>query len=1041
MTENRKYEWAEVSLEDMLLAYRKCKADCFYERSLYATEAFIEYEKELTNNITRLQIILHSGEVSSLFSQNLGTPRVFAKKLSLDRRGDNPTDHSFFSDSNRAFGRLGQDYDLVPEFRLVGEFPVDFHILSALWINTVGCRYDAKLRSNAYGSRLRRYGERHDMVGRPTDGYHEESVGSFEPYFKPYKAWRDQGMQAIKNSLAEGQSVIALTLDFSSYYHNVDPTFMTDPRFLDAIGLRLNSWEIEFTNTLVYSLMEWGYLAQATLSSGTLQIVERGGLPIGSSAVRIIANVLLIELDEIIKHQLNPIFYGRYVDDIFLVLNDPGNINSSDQLWQFISDRADAFKADHITGEVSIELPGGYQGSTRLAFQTQKQKIFFLSGQSGLDLLASIAHQIRSLSSERRLMPLPEELEAAASARVLAASETTAEDADSFRRADGLTIRRLGWALQLRSVEILGRDLPADTWKPARERFYAFARAHILRPDKILEQIDYLPRLLSLAISLADWEEAAALLRAAHGALDQLRILTASGSCRINGVRLDQTSDDIWSDLKNWINHSCRDAVIRSFPWDRRTGKPLGVTRRGGAVLASVGLTRSSAHELALAARETDLAKTPFKEHLRLDASAEPAPKSGEDLLEESYRNSGELREFLQKTRGEEPGSGVRRINVRCETPEGTEGSMMPYLAPTRPYTAQEIALYLPDECVFGAVEETTQALAGYLRAIRGVWSRRAGELTSDYAPYDDIDEVPPGGRVAILGETQGELRLGITSLLTTDAAWSKGAAGAVDLSPERYRRLATIVNLAVKADPRPTHLLLPEVSLPEAWLGTLSGVLLEARISLIAGLDYDHYTMNRVSSSAVMVLTDGRLGYPSAVQVRQPKILPAPGEEEALHVMHGKTWRDWGDPLKPIYIHNGCHFGVLICSELQNMNYRKSFQGNVDLVSILSWNKDLDTFSALIESASLDVHAYIAVVNNRHYGDSRVRAPAKMSFARDVCRIRGGENDHLVVVRVDPSHLRAQQSRAQRWPRHHDRYKPTPEGFVLKPSRYMTPS
>ncbi|MBK8179266.1 MAG: hypothetical protein IPK67_10345 [Planctomycetes bacterium] len=49
-----------------------------------------------------------------------------------------------------------------------------------------------------------------------------------------------------------------------------------------------------------------------------------------------------------------------------------------------------------------------------------------------------------------------------------------------------------------------------------------------------------------------------------------------------------------------------------------------------------------------------------------------------------------------------------------------------------------------------------------------------------------------------------------------------------------------------------------------------------------------------------------------------------------------------------------------------------------MDSLMILAWNKDLETFSALIESAALDVHAYVSFVNNRAYGDSRVRCPAK---------------------------------------------------------------
>ena len=47
----------------------------------------------------------------------------------------------------------------------------------------------------------------------------------------------------------------------------------------------------------------------------------------------------------------------------------------------------------------------------------------------------------------------------------------------------------------------------------------------------------------------------------------------------------------------------------------------------------------------------------------------------------------------------------------------------------------------------------------------------------------------------------------------------------------------------------------------------------------------------------------------------------------------------------------------------------------------VLNWNRDMDTFASLIESAALDFHAYTILVNNRKYGDSRVPSPAKVDF------------------------------------------------------------
>ena len=107
---------------------------------------------------------------------------------------------------------------------------------------------------------------------------------------------------------------------------------------------------------------------------------------------------------------------------------------------------------------------------------------------------------------------------------------------------------------------------------------------------------------------------------------------------------------------------------------------------------------------------------------------------------------------------------------------------------------------------------------------------------------------------------------------------------------------------------------------------------------------------------------------------------------------------------------------------------------------AVLSWNQDLETFSTLIESAALDVHAYTILVNNRSYGDSRIRVPVKQSFNRDLARVRGGENDFVVAVTIDIKELRVFQSRSTRWTQEGDKFKPLPEGFTISKLRKLSP-
>lgn len=1046
--------WSQVGLGDLLAAFRKAKADCFFERSAYVAEQFADYEQDLFENLRELLQRLHAGDVDSVFQEaQTRPPGVFAKGVRFEPEKpdarETPEVHAFFSDADRAFDSLKAGKRVEPQFRLVGDFAVPMHILSGLWINLIGHKYDARLTGHAYGSRVRRHG-RDGSMDRPKGDYQFEAVGSFDPYFQPYRRWRDAGVAAIRRSLEAGEAVVALTLDFSSYYHSIDSSFLVDERFLEAIELHLSEWEIAFTSSLVEALKTWSARAAAMIEpEDPSRQGHGGGLPIGLSAVRIITNVLLHAFDEQILGSLHPVYYGRYVDDVLLVIRDSGQLRSTEALWEHLETCAPFFKrVGPEPGDVAVELDG-YQGETRLRLKPSKQRVFFLKGQAGLDLLNNIRHQVTTLSSERRLMPRVEEMDLLASARALAAATNAAEEPDVLRRADGLTLRRLGWALQLRSAEILARDLDRSAWTADRKRFYAFASSHILRPDKILEHVDYLARLISLAVSLADWTQALEMYDRAISSIATLKAAVAGGPCVVNGEKASG-SDEIWASFGAWVTNACREAIVKALPWDSQTGEPHRFTRATRQLLAKVGIPEAEACERALTLRESDWGKRPYKDHLRWDAQDVRSPVPGEEDLAEILAQRSEagrfaeLERFLVSTWGEEKTTGVRRVNARC-APEGTEpaGSRLPYVLATRPYTPQEVALYCPAECVFLPQSAALERWGAYTHALRGAWRPPSDDMVGDVDPAAAPLDRPNSGPMADLGGKTGSLviHLGVTSLKTTKESWAAAASGRPDRSAERYGRLATIVNLAIRAKPRPTHLILPELSLPETWLETISQVLLEAEISLVAGLDYQHFGEKEIGSSAVLVLRDDRLGFASSLQIRQPKLLPAPGEEEDLHRSYGRQWKNWDQKHHPVYVHEGLHFGVLVCSELQNIRHRARFQGEVDLLTILSWNQDLETFSSLVESASLDVHAYIALVNNRAHGDSRVRAPRKADYERDVCRIRGGENEQLVVVKIDPADLRAQQSRATRWRAPRDKYKPAPEGFKISPGRRSIPS
>lgn len=127
----------------------------------------------------------------------------------------------------------------------------------------------------------------------------------------------------------------------------------------------------------------------------------------------------------------------------------------------------------------------------------------------------------------------------------------------------------------------------------------------------------------------------------------------------------------------------------------------------------------------------------------------------------------------------------------------------------------------------------------------------------------------------------------------------------------------------------------------------------------------------------------------------------------------------------------------MIVCSELTNICYRSALRGEIDALFVPEWNKDIETFNALVESAALDIHAYVIQCNHRQFGDSRIRAPFKESWKRDILRVKGGLTDYCVIGEIDTHSLRRFQSNYRSPGKN---FKPVLDGFQINHERKMLP-
>ena len=991
------------SLGNLYIAYRKAKAEAFYENTHFHALAFTKYEQNLSVNLLKLRKRLISREADWHTDLTfIGDHAYLPKSVDCSAWDKSLDGHFRALDPRSDWQRRFQDADelAIASLRLVIRPTVDFQIVSALWILLVGHLFDAAIdRRMSFGNRVRRSfsspkDERIDVAG-----INLTTPGLFAPYFSAYREWREGGLSAMEEALKDGKSILAITMDIEKFYHRASPKFLLRPSFLLSIGLTLSPRELRFTQKLLAAIATWYE------STPDATVRPTGAIPVGLSASKVIANVLLAQFDREVAGKMRPLYYGRYVDDIFLVLKAEDDDYGAPRVTKRIADAlAPLVKVKKTAGSpdsLTLHLP--YARDSDLVFAGPKQKIFALSSAHGSDLVHHIRDQIRQQSSEYRLLPSVPDTGIAMASRALLATPNAALQADALRKADVVSVRRLGFALLLSDIETYASDLQQNSWRPMREEFYGLINRHVVTPSGFFEFFGYVPRIFGLMMGCGDFADAKRLvaeIAAVASLLSDTTTLGAPESRKAFDLCLEQYALSL-------LQAGLQAATARSV---KVNAQYLGALRKIKVLCPHLRIpsTLASLQGLVMQVLLADWGRRPYKDFWLQDQNRdENGPKIPRELEVRRQLRLGALRRFRQDA-------------TDLKKPH------WPALAfPTRPLRVDEIGLVAPrvlsDPTLFrNAIK--------FLRGAEVASKSHLGFLQTDAEPIS---------RFLAPGRLRPMIRIAVTSVETTDRQWAAAAQNSHDRSVSRYVAFNNLVNRILREAKRPDYIVMPELSIPLRWALRAARKLAMNGVSFLAGVEYhrDRVT-KKLRNDCLVSLTTNWPGYASSVVVLQPKFEPAHGERAQLKKLLGRNnmmFRPTGAKATPtVYGHRGFFFAPLICSDLTNIAHRRDLRGEIDALFALEWNPDTKTFASLVESTANDLHVFVIQANNRKFGDSRIRAPASQDYERDVVQVKGGVSDYHVLGEIDYLQLRAEQLRRTKKPK----FKPVPIGFVVSKFR-----
>jgi len=1003
-----------ATTHDVVLAYRLAKTDLYFTQNARALD-LLAYEADLGERLRSLRT-----RINGKCSDWVDDPEFV---------GDSYLAPKGLKDSNNS------TTDETIELRLMARCSIDLHVFSTYWMMTVGEKIDAALSSSVLGYRLRRTTrERFNLLGS----------GSFPSYMPRYRKWRDGPLEASRKALEDGREVAVLTGDATRFFHSLDPRFLANADFLLRSGVELNAHETRVNRLFVRALDSWRECVSRK------RPWNAQGLPVGLPASAVVANAALIELDRLIETEIKPIKYARYVDDISIVLENDASFTQASDVWRWIAQRSagaiqvlarDEDSAEPrvepisqvLTGDVAVFSPA-YLGGASVKFGNRKNSLLKLAGTKGADQLNALAERIRESSSEWRLMSTVPDKPEAVGAEVARAVQPSGDHGGTLRDADVVTLTRSRFAICVSDYEAYAQDLPSASWAPQRQRFLRAVKDQVLESDAFFELGSTFSRVVALATACGDYEEVADLI---NGVATFVAHATATHPVSIAGGvdpgagQATIESVSVWNAWRRDLAEEAFTSVVVSLPVTRQEAWDMGTI---ADALSSLDPTRDwfrpddELTETVRAINARDLGYVALRrqflhgENVRLGATG-PLPRLGKGA---KYPTA--LVESVQA------------ISDILAIPAGVQAGVM---FATRPVRLDELYLAQADGDSRPASDSLTRAMIG----ARGYDPRDSlatavDEPTTRSRTRNLTHSVlrVKGGR-KLSSARKVHVALGVTQ--SEGDTWKGAALGVPELTLAKRNRLARLVNDAIGTRDPIDYFVLHELAIPSAWFMRIALKLRAHNIGLISGVEYVRRDPNLVANQVWAALPIHHAEVPSMYIHKQDKQLPAPHEEEALTELGNlrlepSASRNGPEDI-PVIDHGGFYFSLLICHELTDISARAYLRGKVDALFVPEHNQDTKSFSSLVESSALDIHAYIVQANDRRFGDSRVRAPRKKDYQRDLVRVSRGTRDYVVAAKLDIDSLRVHQTMYRPDP-NVTGFKPCPSGFEITPARAKIP-
>lgn len=981
------------SKKEILYTYRKVKRELYNEKEHIVLEDIVSFEENLYENIDYLLELLNgnSKELLDFFLNNIehiGTSNFIFKKVKFKTKPNFKVKKTIENLNRKLFEF---DSDESVEFRYISHISIFFQIIGGLWINRIGYKLDKNFPDNVYGCRLKKFDEELDLP------YFKQNHSLYKPYFNDYKKWQNDLFDKIESF--ENKDIVVITSDLKKYYHLIDITILQQ-KVDSLIKLHINDLnkQDKFLNDLVFIMLnkfnESNNEDYRNFYDSEKLDFKNFGLPLTLNVSRVLANIYLLDFDKDIVQNVRPIYYGRYVDDLIIAV-------------EYNSDK-DNLEFEKVLGNLKdFEIKKGGKlinlkdQSFKLFFNSEKENIFLFNNCQDKAELNQIRKSINKSSSEWKLLPDTSEYDDNKDLDLFQSINKEAEEVNSLRKSDGLILKRNKFIKEILSFESDIKNYDKTVWKSRLNNFLNITHDFIYDIKNFIDLNKYVPRLFGLIIHSGNNE----IIKKYFDELAHVFSVLGKHTKKENINKFNRAKEFVYRKIyENLICSNGLSNIDSSYALE---------------FLNAEIFDDENFEDNVKRYFNADLHNIPFKNcyfkyQEYVDYITSNLPEDDiEDLTNILFNE--ELKDFISYNI---QSSKCDCEDINCDNYCHKIFESTGFYFFTRRITLLELSVafknkVLSDHDVF-------------LRLAKRYYHRFDLKIDPMDNQYEYVDFIET--------KTQNNPKICNTHFLTKEESFDAMVRQLTEPDKDRFDRLKRIVNDLIRNSKSIDYVVFHELSLPRHLYVQIAEKLGFVGVNLIAGLEYKiNQSKKLVDNQLVYVLNTGnKTG--GSIALYQSKPIGAVHESaEIFNRANLKIDAQFKDKL--IIKHNSFVFSGLICNDLLDINNRCYLRGEIDALFVVVWNQDLETYQHLVKSASLDIHCFVSLCNNKIFGDTRIRAPYKDEWKRDMQKIHGGELDNFMISELPIYELRNYQTNNVP---PNKLFKPFPTGFKISRKRKL---